>query len=81
MAHSLGGIVIRQYLSQHSVTNIGRIVMLGPPNKGSEVVDKIGHMTLYQWINGPVGQQLGSARDSLPNTLPVPATDIVVAPR
>jgi pimeloyl-ACP methyl ester carboxylesterase len=76
VGHSLGAILVRHYLSEHSVTNIGRIVMLGPPNKGSEVVDKLGHMTLYQWINGPAGQQLGVSSNSIPNTLPVPSADI-----
>lgn len=78
VAHSIGNIVLRHYLGENSITNIGRIVMLGPPNKGSEVVDRIGHMTLFQWINGPAGQELGTASDSLPNTLAVPAADVGV---
>ena len=78
VAHSLGNIVLRHYLSEQAVTNIGRIVMLGPPNKGSEVVDKIGHLTLFEWINGPAGRQLGTSSNSLPCELPVPAADIGV---
>ncbi|MBT3191279.1 MAG: alpha/beta hydrolase [Verrucomicrobia bacterium] len=78
VGHSLGNIVLRHYLSEHTIDNIGRIVMLGPPNKGSEVVDTLGHLTLYQWINGPAGNQLGTETSSLPNTLPVPAADIGV---
>ncbi len=78
VAHSLGTIVTRHYLSVTNLHNLGRIVMLGPPNRGSEVVDKLGHMTLYQWINGPAGSQLGVSTNSLPNTLPVPAADIGV---
>ncbi len=76
VAHSLGGIVIRQYLADNEVPNLGRIVMLGTPNKGSEVVDRIGHMKLFQRINGPAGNQLGTDPDSLPNTLPVPEADV-----
>ena len=78
VAHSLGNIVLRQYFSNHTMNNAGRIVMLGPPNQGSEVVDKLGHFTLFDWINGPAGQQLGTASNSLPNQLPVPPVEVGV---
>jgi hypothetical protein len=52
--------------------------MLGPPNQGSEVVDKLGSLTLFQWINGPAGQELGTSSDSLPNILPIPPTEVGV---
>ena len=78
VAHSLGNIVLRQYLATHPMENAGRIVMLGPPNQGSEVVDKIGRLTLFKWINGPAGQQLGTASNSLPNRLPVPPAEVGV---
>lgn len=78
VCHSLGGIVLRHFLSETALPDVGRIVMLGPPNQGSEVVDELGHTTLFKWINGPAGCQLGTARDSLPNTLPVPDTEIGV---
>ncbi len=78
VAHSLGNIMLRHYFATHALPNMGRIVMLGPPNKGSEVVDKIGHLTAFDWLNGPAGQQLGTGTNSLPNTLPVPPADIGV---
>ena len=69
VAHSLGAILIRLYSRDHDASDIGRVVMLGPPNQGSEIVDKLGHLSLYQWINGPVGAQLGTGEESLPKKL------------
>jgi hypothetical protein len=43
--------------------------MLGPPNKGSEVVDKLGEMPGFYQLNGPAGMQLGTGPDSVPNAL------------
>lgn len=43
--------------------------MLGPPNKGSQVVDNLSNVPGYQFINGPAGLQLGTGKESLPNAL------------
>lgn len=69
VTHSLGGILVRLYLERHSVPELGRVVMLGPPNAGSEVVDKIGNWTLYGWVNGPAGRELGTDAESVPSRL------------
>lgn len=69
VTHSLGGILVRSYLSRHSITNLGRVVMLGPPNQGSEVVDKLGGWWTFKKINGPAGGELGTGKDSTPNRL------------
>ncbi|MDT8311991.1 MAG: alpha/beta fold hydrolase [Methylophaga sp.] len=69
VSHSLGGIIVRQLAAKHTDIQIGRVVMLAPPNQGSEVVDKLGNFGLFNWLNGPAGQQLGTAKDSLPNQL------------
>jgi hypothetical protein len=66
--------VVRQYLATHELPELGRIVMLGPPNQGSEVVDRLGRLRLFHWINGPAGQELGTSSQSLPRQLPPPKT-------
>ncbi len=73
VTHSLGGILVRSYFSRHTPdTALGRVVMLGPPNQGSEVVDRLKNWSLFQEINGPAGQELGTAATSTPNRLGPP---------
>jgi len=69
VTHSLGGILVRQYLSHHGIANLGRVVMLGPPNKGSEVVDKLRDFPGFHFINGDAGLELGTGESSVPNRL------------
>ena len=69
VTHSLGGILVRQYLLRHEIDNLGRVVMLGPPNKGSEVVDKLRNFPGFHFINGDAGLELGTGEGSVPNQL------------
>jgi triacylglycerol lipase len=69
VTHSLGGILVRSYLSRHAIPDLGRVVMLGPPNQGSEVADKLGWLWIYKKINGPAGNELGTDKNSTPNRL------------
>jgi pimeloyl-ACP methyl ester carboxylesterase len=66
VAHSLGGILLRQYLSQNDIAELGRVVMLGPPNQGSVAVDKLRDWPGFDWLNGPAGLQLGKGEESVP---------------
>jgi len=69
VTHSLGGILVRYYLLNYSLDNLGHVVMLSPPNQGSEIVDKLADFPGFYALNGPAGQQLGTSVVSLPNML------------
>ena len=66
VTHSMGGILIRYFLSEVSIYDLGRVVMLSPPNQGSEVVDKLKNTPGFFALNGPAGMQLGTDENSLP---------------
>ena len=66
VAHSLGGILVRKYLKNNEIENLGRVVMLGPPNQGSQAVDELGGVPGFDWLNGPAGRQLGKGPESVP---------------
>ena len=74
VTHSLGGILVREYLREHGVPErMGRVVMLAPPNAGSEVVDTLAGWRFYGWINGPAGRDLGTDAAHAPARLgPIP---------
>jgi len=69
VTHSLGGILVRQYLAENSIERLGRVVMLGPPNQGSMAADDLEGVPGFDWINGPAGHQLGKGADSVPLAL------------
>jgi pimeloyl-ACP methyl ester carboxylesterase len=69
VTHSLGGILVRQYYRTHSSEKVGRVVMLGPPNQGSEVVDTLRDAPGFELLNGPAGMQLGTDAHGIPAQL------------
>ncbi len=69
VTHSMGGIIVRQLAASGALPAIGRVVMLGPPNGGSEVVDSLADWPLVGYLNGPAGRQLGTGDDELPQQL------------
>lgn len=65
VTHSLGGVLVRGWLSQNQPENLGRVVMLAPPNRGSEIVDVFGQIGLYRMVTGPAGLELGTGSDNV----------------
>lgn len=71
VGHSLGGLLARAYLEQNRPDNLGKVVLLGTPNHGTEIIDKYSDKCWLGWL-GPTAMALGTKPDSLPNSLPDP---------
>lgn len=78
VTHSLGGILVRVYLVDNEIANLGRVVMLAPPNQGTTAVDEMVRIPGFDWLNGPAGYQLGKGEDSVPLALGTPDFDFAV---
>jgi triacylglycerol lipase len=69
LTHSLGGIVARQLLREHRPRRLGRVVMLAPPNRGSQLAERFLTFPMFQTASGPAGRQLGTGQSSKPLSL------------
>ena len=69
VTHSMGGILARYYLAKNNLPELGHLVQLAPPNKGSLFVDIYRSVQWYIWLTGPAGQQLGTGKDGIPGLL------------
>jgi triacylglycerol lipase len=66
VTHSLGGILVRQYLSRSSIAELERVVMLGPPNQGSQVADYVSSLDILEPFTPDALEQLGTGEQSIP---------------
>ena len=78
VTHSLGGILVRYYTVENEIDKLGRVVMLAPPNQGSNAVDALVKTPGFDWLNGPAGYQLGKGDESIPLQLGTPEFDFAV---
>jgi hypothetical protein len=58
VTHSMGGIVVRTFLSNHEVERMGRFVMIAPPSQGAELAEFFCDWPIYKYMLGPAGQEL-----------------------
>lgn len=69
VTHSMGGILLRYYLEHHEVERLGRVVMLSPPNQGSELADWAAENPILSTIMGPALDELGTEAGDVPRSL------------
>jgi triacylglycerol lipase len=69
LTHSLGGLLLRDYLQNNRPVNLGRVVMLAPPNKGIEIVDRLAERRAFARFFGPTALKLHTGENSWPNRL------------
>ncbi|MFO7896341.1 MAG: alpha/beta fold hydrolase [Candidatus Cloacimonadales bacterium] len=60
VTHSMGGLIARYYLSDNRLPAGSRIVMLSPPNQGSQVADYFADSRLYNLFYGAAGQDVST---------------------
>jgi len=65
----MGGLLVRYYLSTRTLPDLARVVMLAPPNQGSEVADALREKEWFRHLNGPAGAQLGTGPDGIAASL------------
>ena len=78
VTHSLGGILTRMFIAQGRPANLGRVVMIAPPNRGSEIVDLLGPLGLFGRWFGPTALALRTDAAGLTQTLLPPDYEVGV---
>ena len=67
--HSLGGLVVRALIRRHRPPNLGRVVMVSPPNQGSELARRLKRNRFLRRLAGPVGPQLTAPAEEVAELL------------
>lgn len=68
VGHSMGGLVLRTLITRHRPSNLGRVVMLGTPNGGSELADLLYRLRLHPLILNRAAPALRTRRDTMVET-------------
>lgn len=71
VGHSMGGLLVRNYLSRRDLPNLGRVVLTGTPNKGTPLVDEYRDRWWLKTMS-PAALALGSDMDGIFKELPRP---------
>ena len=77
VGHSLGGLVVRAYLDRHGVPGLGRVVLMGTPNQGSELVDRWGDRWFMKLL-GPTAAELGTQPGGFADSIGPPYYEVGV---
>ena len=72
VTHSMGGIIVRYFLSKHELPNLGKVFMIAPPNKRYKLVEYLSSFPILNTIMGPALKQLSTAKNSLPSKIEPP---------
>ncbi|MCB9983253.1 MAG: alpha/beta hydrolase [Rhodospirillales bacterium] len=76
VTHSMGGLIARYYIATHKPANLGRVVMLSPPNTGSEFADFLDENKwlgpAFRAIFGPAGAQLKTTHKHIDGDITYP---------
>lgn len=78
VVHSMGGLVVRAYLAEHHDERIRRMVMVGVPNLGAAMADRVQGIALYKAIFGPAGRQLVRDPGGFIAKLPTPDFEFAI---
>lgn len=72
VGHSMGGIIVRHYLSENKLPNLGHVVLITAPNNGSELVTSIQNNKSLSWVlMGPAVHDIAVGSEFF-KTLPLP---------
>lgn len=70
VCYSLGCIVTRGLIEQHRPANLGRVVMLGPPNQGSEMADYLKDRISPKSVEDTINRRIAMADEEASLLLP-----------
>lgn len=78
VTHSLGGVIVRYYLKTNQIKNLGRVLMLAPPNQGSEIADFLSQFNLLNSFLGPILVQIKTDNSSFVHSLGLPKFEFAI---